>query len=786
MQKPIRCFISYAHVQPDDAFAEYLYDTLTEWGYKPWLDIHDIPKGISEESTGWIDSIDKGLQESDVLIGLVSPISLKRHNVVREWKWALLNNMRIFFIRLEDYDSRAMSHQFIEAIYIEKDRLIELKDGLNTVEIKQSGKINNRQREEFSLNEEILRDLEQLAKAAALVKQDDALIGSANPNKHDELIFRDRVRRYWLETVLKPSLQDETSFNIGLALEKDAVASQNQAKNLNLSGSIDIYKSYKALEENFLILGEPGSGKTILLLELATGLLLNEKLEMPLIVNLSSWEGKKFWEKESSFEDWLFKEAERSYRIRAAAFRRWLADKKLILLLDGFDEIPEAVRAEKIIELNRFHKANPDIPLVVCSRSDEYRTSASQSKNKLDFENAIRLEALSEKQIRAYLAHPELAALEQLYETDVIVRGLMKIPFLLSALGFTYRGEHINQLELENDNNRNNRLKHLFDNYISKQLKTYSPLEYNERETKTYLARIAMNTATGGTVFRRPVIDRFWIMRQGFYRSKMGCLFFAFAVPFYCCLQSSGSLSVGGQALPLYTTPALLLLGLPALYFLGAKLELWRREEQMPKVLDKFLDDMSERQLMRKIGGGYIFRHDYLRQNVLTEELVKLELFDRFGAGGGAFMEMVSQFNSTDKSPVPLILAQLISEKKSQSKHKLMDVLPDEYAHPFIDYAKSNKMDKETHLLILEALLKIGTGSVPPLLMELEDKASRFRPSAIYLLGKMRDSRAVEQLGFCLKEENPTIRKAAAKALKEIGNPEALEILHAMGYKKEA
>ena len=63
---------------------------------------------------------------------------------------------------------------------------------------------------------------------------------------------------------------------------------------LTLPAGTTIVQVYDRAEGELLILGEPGAGKTTLLLELARVLLeraeQNERLPMPIIFNLSSWD----------------------------------------------------------------------------------------------------------------------------------------------------------------------------------------------------------------------------------------------------------------------------------------------------------------------------------------------------------------------------------------------------------------------------------------------------------------------------------------------------------------
>jgi predicted NACHT family NTPase len=127
-------------------------------------------------------------------------------------------------------------------------------------------------------------------------------------------------------------------------------------------------------------------------------------------------------------------------------FAHWLKDRRLILLLDGLDEIrtdepDRRTMRDRIQKINTYRRANPKIPMVVCTRIAEYRISTDDdAKYKLDFDHAIQLNPLEAEQIHAYIAGEELNSLRELYTEDATVQQLAQIPFLLVTMTYTYRG----------------------------------------------------------------------------------------------------------------------------------------------------------------------------------------------------------------------------------------------------------------------------------------------------------------------------------------------------------
>jgi WD40 repeat protein len=75
-----RVFISYSRT--DEKFARRLATDLDRLGASIWIDVDDIPPGVN-----WSSAIQRGLDECDVLLLIMSPESMASANVADEWQY---------------------------------------------------------------------------------------------------------------------------------------------------------------------------------------------------------------------------------------------------------------------------------------------------------------------------------------------------------------------------------------------------------------------------------------------------------------------------------------------------------------------------------------------------------------------------------------------------------------------------------------------------------------------------------------------------------------------------
>lgn len=165
-----------------------------------------------------------------------------------------------------------------------------------------------------------------------------------------------------------------------------------------LPAGTSIVQVYDAIGGHLLILGDPGSGKTTILLELACTLLNRARKDpthpIPVIFNLSSWNTK--WQ---SFEEWMIEELQEKYQVPRTLARQWMSTNSLIPLLDGLDEVAEERRSACVEVMNRYRQNHGLVPTVVCSRHADYVALESR----IHLRSAVILQPLQPQQITTIL-----------------------------------------------------------------------------------------------------------------------------------------------------------------------------------------------------------------------------------------------------------------------------------------------------------------------------------------------------------------------------------------------
>ncbi len=253
-----------------------------------------------------------------------------------------------------------------------------------------------------------------------------------------------RVQHAWVAGFLEPVLRDTALVQVELAPHLGAVRSPQllQDEGFALPGQIlapgtSILTVFDACAQELLILGEPGAGKTILLLELVRALLTrarqDESERLPVVFRLASWATKR-----PPLADWLLDElASPQYDVPRKVGKAWIASGQVLPLLDGLDEVPREHRAACVAAINAFRDEYGLIPLAVCSRAANYEVLPVR----LRLRGAVLVQPLTLAQIDTALVQggEPLAGVRAAVQENAALRELLRTPLMLDILVQAYR-----------------------------------------------------------------------------------------------------------------------------------------------------------------------------------------------------------------------------------------------------------------------------------------------------------------------------------------------------------
>jgi len=351
----------------------------------------------------------------------------------------------------------------------------------------------------------------------------------AEPTDRNRQRMLKRVRATWIAGVLEQSLHGAALMVLGLEEKPDVldnpwrlVMQEVDRPAQPLPEGTRIIEIYNATEGGLLILGEPGAGKTTMLLELARDLLdlaqTSENAPIPVVFNLSSWA-----KKQPALSNWLVEELSIRYEVPRRLGQSWVSGDRLLLLLDGLDEVVSAARKECIEAINNYRQTHPDVQVVVCSRSTEYLNEPTQ----LRLHTALVIQPLIQEQIATYLesAGEQAEALRVALSQDADLRELATTPLMLTILLFAYRGtspDKISEL-ISLDAKR----EQIFASYVQHMLKRRGASKrYKPEQITHWLTYLAQQMKRQNqSVFYIEQIQPDWLMKvwpRSFYRVLAG------------------------------------------------------------------------------------------------------------------------------------------------------------------------------------------------------------------------------------------------------------------------
>lgn len=334
-------------------------------------------------------------------------------------------------------------------------------------------------------------------------------------------ILLSKVRDYWVKGVLEKSLHARVLIELGLQKRLDLVRQPfsgvdefTEVSGQALPQGTDATKvfDHMTVGRTLLILGEPGSGKTITLLKLAQDLLARTETDLrqpiPVVLNLSSWVRKT-----QTIAQWLVQELLEKYQVSKALGKTWVETEALILLLDGLDEVKAEQRNACVRALNQFMQTHSTTELTICCRIRDYQALAEQ----LRLRSAVCIQPLTPEQIEKYFEQTgeQLRSLKIVLHQDEELQRLATSPLMLSIMSLAYQGcasKDIIQGSAAEDYHQR-----LFDTYIDRMFQRRGTTQqYSRQQTQHWLIWLAQRmTDAAQTVFLIERLQPSWLPNRG-------------------------------------------------------------------------------------------------------------------------------------------------------------------------------------------------------------------------------------------------------------------------------
>ena len=290
-----------------------------------------------------------------------------------------------------------------------------------------------------------------------------------------------KVNNYWLH-ILEEKLSSKAEIELALETRSDLVKNPFSGEQEKINKPVvdtDIENIFTQWQsgESLLILGNPGAGKTIALLQLAKKFYNQAKEKVlekpiPVVFHLSSWQYGQ------PIAEWLIQQLYSRYGFPQKESENWVKNQNLFLFLDGFDRVNAEDQPDCVNKINEFGRSN----IVVCSRIQQYEVLPRDVR--LEFDHAVCIKPLTYIQINNYLATLNKLGLKQVFDEDKKLLKLAEIPFWLNIMTDVHEN-------LPREGSSQERKKKLFDEYIKMRFDRIARLKYDREkiiERLTWLA----------------------------------------------------------------------------------------------------------------------------------------------------------------------------------------------------------------------------------------------------------------------------------------------------------
>jgi len=436
----MKIFLSYSH--RDAALAENIYEALQSWGHDVWIDHNNIRLGDM-----WSNEIDKALQWADVTLGIMTNNAINSDNVLNEWHWTIVYeekfHNRLILLKVDDC---LVPHYFIR---------------INWIPMLDIGQ----QAAYTLLQKRLEQPIENIARTSAPAADDpystylQQLYSELEEELHFLVLSVERLIDIPIhetpEFVQTPQKRQEKRRMMPVFSRRSHLDDE--------SVTIETFKDgFEAFDKRVLLLGDPGSGKTITVLTHARNAVLARLQDatqpLPILGRIATWNARE----RTPLHDWLAQFTP----LTPAIIKKEIDAGNCLLILDGLDELG-AVDEDAKFDISNFDtgKLNQmalntidDLPQLELSPFDPRKRFIEHipSNNQVivscrikDYEHigqkvllngAVTLHTLDDDHIKMYLSGNE--STENLWmalRKQPQLMDIARVPLLLSLFAFAYQ-----------------------------------------------------------------------------------------------------------------------------------------------------------------------------------------------------------------------------------------------------------------------------------------------------------------------------------------------------------
>ena len=355
------------------------------------------------------------------------------------------------------------------------------------------------------------------AEVAGLLRHaEPSSVVSADSNPDEAKILRQRVKKIWVDGVLDRTEQNATVLALTREMRPNAVINPwegvTEVPLSTSSAHSPIQEIFEDSEQLLLILGQPGSGKSVTLLQLTRALLKKNKRSanvIPVVLHLSAWTDRR-----QSLAAWIEQEISAKYQIPKKLGRGLVEDDRLLLLLDGLDEVRPDLQKTCVKKINEFLETHSPPGMAVSCREADYDAIGQRLK----LYNAVLLKPLSSDQIEKGLAtgpSQSLSLLTSLKKHDSMME-LASSPLMLNVMKLSFADpSEETATEFEKLGTTPH---HIFHAYVNRMFRAKGNTEqrYSREQTVGWLGWLARQMeARNQSVFSLEQLQPSWLSTRG-------------------------------------------------------------------------------------------------------------------------------------------------------------------------------------------------------------------------------------------------------------------------------